>query len=115
MNSRRSASLAVTIATFAAMGLAPMSAEAQLIGTFKWRTEPYCNVLTLAVAQNGSVLTLSGFDQPCGSDQRLPAQGLAVLQPAGNVTLGLTILSLPGGAPVSFEADISLERNMVKA
>lgn len=84
------------------------SASAQVIGTFRWRIEPYCNVLTLTVTQNGSVLMLNGFDEPCGGSLRLPVQGIAVPQTNGSVTLGLTILSLPGGAPVNIEAGLSL-------
>lgn len=84
------------------------SASAQVIGTFRWQTEPYCNVLTLTIAQNGGVFTLNGFDEPCGGHPRLPAHGVAVPQPNGSITFGLSILSLPGGAPVNLEAGITL-------
>lgn len=87
---------------------AATTASAQVIGTFRWRAEPYCNVFTLTVTQNGGVFLLSGFDEPCDGNPRLPVQGVAVLQNNGSVTLGLTVLSIPGGTPVNVEADISL-------
>ncbi len=70
--------------------------------------EPFCNVLTLTVEQRGSVFLLNGFDEPCGGSLRLPVQGLAVPQLDGIITLGLTVLRLPGGAPVNLEAAINL-------
>jgi hypothetical protein len=91
-----------------AVTIASTPASAQMSGTFRWRTEPYCNVLTLTATLNGSVVTLNGFDEPCEGNLRLPVQGVAVLQPDGSVTFGLTILSLPGGAPANLEAGISL-------
>lgn len=91
----------------AAVWMTASSASAQTIGTFRWRTEPYCNVLQLTVTQNGNVFALNGFDEPCGNP-RLPVQGVAVLQNDGSVTLGLTVMSMPGGAPVSLQANVSL-------
>ncbi len=88
--------------------LTPFAADAQVIGTFRWRTEPFCNVLNLTVTQTGTVFTLNGFDEPCGGNPRLPVHGVAVLQPNGSVTIGLSVISLPGGAPVSLEADINI-------
>lgn len=81
---------------------------AQPLGSFRWRTEPYCNVITLAVSQNGAVYTLDGFDEPCGNNPRLPLHGIAVPQANGSVTFGLSVLNVPGGAPVNLEATINL-------
>lgn len=81
---------------------------AQVIGTFRWRTEPYCNVLSLTVTQTGGVFTLNGFDEPCAGAARLPVHGVAVPQANGHITFGLSILNVPGGAPVNLEADITL-------
>jgi hypothetical protein len=45
------------LAVFAAV-LLPLAADAQVLGTYRWRTEPYCNVLTLTVtAQPGEYFT----------------------------------------------------------
>jgi hypothetical protein len=72
------------------------AASAQVLGTFRWRTAPYCNVLNLLVVQNGAVFTLDGFDEQCGGNPRQPVHGIAVPQPNGTVVIGLTVVSLPG-------------------
>lgn len=35
--------------------LAPAAAWAQPIGAFRWQLQPYCNVVTVNVSQNGTV------------------------------------------------------------
>lgn len=91
-----------------ALSLGASVASAQVLGTFRWRTEPYCNVLNLTVTQSGNVFTLDGFDEPCGGNPRLPVHGVAVPQTNGTITLGLSIINVPGGAPVNIEAGINL-------
>jgi Chaperone of endosialidase len=84
------------------------AASAQTLGTFRWRTEPFCNVLNLTVTQNGSTFTLDGFDEQCGGNPRLPVHGIAVPQPNGTITLGLSVVHNPGNlTPVNLEAVIS--------
>jgi hypothetical protein len=87
--------------------LIPALANAQSLGTFRWRTEPYCNVVTVTVTQNAGVYTLDGFDEQCGGNPRLPVHGIAVLQANGSITLGFDVVTIPGGTPVSIEAGIS--------
>lgn len=88
--------------------LVPLAADAQVIGTFHWRTEPYCNTLTLTVTQNLGVFTLDGFDEQCGGNPRLPVHGIAVPQPNGTITIGLSVVNNPGSlVPVNLEAVIS--------
>lgn len=101
------ASIVVVVATVVLTGVAA-TASAQAIGSFRWRAEPYCNVFDLTVTQNGGVFMLNGFEEPCGGNPRLPVQGIAVLQVNGSVTLGLTVISIPGGSPVNLEAEISV-------
>ncbi len=94
-----------------ALGLLALTAAeawAQPIGTFRWRTEPFCNIVTLTVSQTEGVYTLDGFDEPCGGNPRLPLHGVAIPQPNGSITFGLSVLSVPGGAPVNLEAAITL-------
>lgn len=81
--------------------------SAQPLGTFRWRTEPYCNVITVTVTPVGGVYTLDGFDEQCGGNPRQPVRGVALPQANGSVTLGLSVVVLPGGAPVNIEAGIS--------
>jgi hypothetical protein len=84
------------------------AASAQTLGTFRWRTEPFCNVLNLTVTQTGSTFTLDGFDEQCGGNPRLPVHGIAVPQPNGSITLGLSVVNAPGSPlPVNLEAVIS--------
>jgi hypothetical protein len=95
------------ILTVAAIAL-PLVADAQVIGSFRWRTEPYCNVLTLTVTQIGSTFTLDGFDEQCGGNPRLPVHGIGVPQPNGTITFGLSVVNSPGNVlPVNLEAVIS--------
>ena len=42
-------------------------ASAQPLGSYRWQLQPYCNVVSLAVTQNGGIYTLDGTDDQCGS------------------------------------------------
>lgn len=101
---RRSTAFALLLSFLAF--LVPSAAEAQVLGTFRWRTEPYCNVITVTVAQNGGVYMLDGYDEQCGGNPRLPIHGIAVMQPNGSITIGFSVVNLPGGLPVNLEASI---------
>lgn len=83
-------------------------AEAQPLGTFSWQLQPYCNVVTFTVTQNGAIYTLDGFDAQCGAPRVAPAAGVATVNPDGTVGLGLSIVTTPGGAPTHVDAVISL-------
>lgn len=79
------------------LGSAAPSA-AQVLGTFRWNTAPYCNVIVVTVtASPGGVFTLDGYDEQCGGNPRQPVRGMAVPQANGTVTLGLTVVTAPGG------------------
>ncbi len=54
-----------------------VSATAQPLGTFRWQQQPYCNVFTVSVEQNGGIYTLDGFDDQCGAAVRAAVAGLA--------------------------------------
>ena len=83
-------------------------ASAQLIGTFTWQLQPYCNVLTLNVTLTGSVYKLDGYDDQCGAATRSSAAGLAFQNPDGTIGMGVAIVVSPGGAPVHVSAAITL-------
>jgi hypothetical protein len=68
---------------------------------------PYCNVLTLNVAQQGGVYTLDGTDDRCGATPAASARGLAFLNPNGTIGFGVTMVQ-PGGVPVHLESTLSL-------
>lgn len=89
-----------------AVGLSA-SAHAQPLGTFRWQLQPYCNVLTVWVTQNGGVYRLEGIDDQCG-DHKASAIGIAFANPDGSISLGLTVIATPGGAPVHVDATIGV-------
>lgn len=99
----------VVALTLTALAVAawPSTAAAQPLGTFRWRTEPYCNVITVTVTPVGGVFTLEGFDEQCGGNPRQPVRGVALPQANGSITIGVSVVMLPGGTPVNIEAGIS--------
>jgi hypothetical protein len=104
----RPQALAVTgILLCGLIGMAP-AASAQPIGTFRWHLQPFCNVLTLAVVQQGAQFQLAGTDDQCSAPARASVVGLAFPNPDGSVGLGLTIVTAPGGVPVHVDATMSL-------
>lgn len=84
---------------------APVVATAQVIGTFSWQTQPYCNAITVTVIQQGALYQLTGTDNLCGAGTA-PVTGTAV--PVGsNVVFGITA-ALPTGRAAHLSATISL-------
>jgi len=78
---------------------------AQVIGTFTWQTQPYCNVLSITVIQHGGVYQLIGADNLCGSGTA-PLTGTAVPTASG-VAFGMAI-ALPTGRTAHLSAGITL-------
>ncbi len=92
-----------------AVGLGGASwAEAQSLGTFQWQLQPYCNLVTVTVTQNGGLYTLDGYDDQCGAPTRASVVGTAVPNPNGTITLGFTIVTTPDGTPVHVQTALSL-------
>lgn len=87
--------------------LAASRADAQSLGTFTFQQSPYCNVITVAITQNGAQYTLDGTDNQCGAPQLASAVGTAFVNPDGTVGLGVTVVTTPGGNPVYLDATIS--------
>lgn len=80
---------------------------AQSLGTLTWQLQPYCNRVALSITQNGAVYTLDGYDDQCGAPQRAPVVGTGTPNPDGFVSLGLTIVTTPGGRSVHVDAQVS--------
>lgn len=100
---------ATTVGALLIVGLWTVSdASAQSLGTFRWQLEPYCNVVTLAVTQNGGVFRLEGTDDQCRAGESASAIGTAFPNPDGTIGIGLTIVSAPSAAPVHVDATLSL-------
>jgi hypothetical protein len=83
-------------------------ANAQTLGTFRWQLQPFCNVITVNVAQQGGIYSLDGTDDRCGNgNQPGSAVGIAYLTPQGLLGFGITTI-VPGGTPVNTEATLSV-------
>lgn len=98
----------MTALTAAALMAGATAASAQSLGSFSWQLQPYCNVVTVAVTQNGSTYTLDGYDDQCGASQRASVVGMAFSNPNGSIGLGFTTVSTPGGTPMHVDATVSL-------
>lgn len=87
----------------------PAVSGAQPLGTFRWQLQPFCNVVTMAVTQNGGVFRLEGTDNQCGSGAgQASAIGVAFQNPDGSIGFGFTIVTAPGGASVHVDATIAV-------
>jgi len=90
------------------LALPTTTAFAQPLGSFRWQIQPYCNVLTVNVVQQGGIYTLDGTDDRCGGgNQPGSVVGIAYMTPLGLVGFGLTSV-LPNGTPIHTEATISI-------
>jgi hypothetical protein len=100
--------LVATIAWLLAIAPArPVSA--QPLGTYRWQLQPFCNVLTLAITQNGSVYRIEGTDDQCGSGaDQASAIGTGFQNPDGTIGFGVNIVVAPGGTPVHVDAALAL-------
>ena len=92
--------LGVVAATFGLAG----RAQAQPLGTFTWQLQPFCNVVTVNLTQQGAVYTMDGFDDQCGAAQRAPLVGLATPNADGSITAALNLVTAPGGRGVQVAA-----------
>ena len=84
------------------------SAQAQPLGTFAWQLQPFCNIVRLAVVQQGGQYQLDGTDDQCGIGRQASVTGLAFVNPDGTIGFGLNLVTAPGGLPVHVDATISL-------
>lgn len=84
-------------------------ADAQPLGSFRWQLRPYCNIVTLAVTQQGGQYQLDGFDDQCNVGAVYASvRGMAYQNPNGTIGFGMSIVTAPGGAPVHIDATISI-------
>lgn len=84
-----------------------LRAQGTSLGTFRWQLQPYCNVLTVAVVQQGTNYHVDGSDDQCGASRLAGVVGLAFVNPDGRVGLGLTTVTTPGGTPIHIDAVVS--------
>jgi len=74
-----------------AMALGASSASAQVLGTFTWQMQPYCNKVTVTLTTVATGYMLHGFDDECGAGPRGSAVGTVVLNPNGSASVNFTI------------------------
>ncbi|MBP7779087.1 MAG: tail fiber domain-containing protein [Acidobacteria bacterium] len=85
------------------------AAVAQPLGTFRWQLQPFCNVVTVAITQNGAVYRLEGTDDQCGNGaDAASVTGTAFPSADGSIGFGLNIVTAPGGRPVHVDAEITV-------
>lgn len=90
------------------VGVTAPGVRAQTLGTFRWQLQPFCNVVTLNVRQDGGVYTLDGFDDQCGAAAAGSVLGTAFLNPDGTIGIGLGAVVAPGAAPLVLYARVDL-------
>jgi len=78
---------------------------AQPLGTFRWQLPPFCNVVTVAITQNGAVDRLEGTDDQCGNGaDAASVTGTAFPNAGGTIGFGPNIVTTPGGRPLHVDA-----------
>lgn len=92
----------------AAVAVTPAVAQPASLGVFRWQLAPFCNVLTLSIAQRNGVYEVDGTDDQCGAPRRASVVGLAFPNPDGSIGFGLTTVTTPGGTPIHIDAAIQL-------
>jgi hypothetical protein len=78
---------------FGALVFGESSASAQVLGTFTWQMQPYCNKVTVTLTAVQAGYMLHGFDDQCGAGPRGSAAGTAVLNPDGSASVNFTIVT----------------------
>ncbi len=81
-------------------------AAAQPLGTFRWQTQPFCNIISVAVTQSGDAYRLEGTDDGCGTTARASVIGMAFANPGGSIGGGLTVIAGPGGIALHLDVTI---------
>ena len=101
------------VAMYAAIGLlvCAMPLQAQSLGTFTWRLQPFCNVISVTITQVGSVFTVDGTDNRCGASPQAAVTGAAFFNPNGSIGFGLSVVAPGGPAPQQLTATIDLSLN----
>ncbi len=97
----------LTVATACATCVGLVDATAQVLGTFPWQLQPYCNVITLTLTSGPSGFALNGVDDQCGAINKASAVGSASFNANGQVTLTFTVVTAPSATPVHVAAVVA--------
>lgn len=74
------------------------TASAQMVGTFAWQLQPFCNRVSGVVTFVGGVYTFDASDDACGTGPRVPVSGIITPNPDGSFTIGLVQVGATGAA-----------------
>lgn len=91
-----------------AVVLVSTAAEAQTLGTFRWQLQPYCNVLTVTVVQQGAQYQVDGTDDQCGAAQQASVVGRAFPNPDGLIGFGLTTVTTTNATAIHIDARLNV-------
>lgn len=109
MSRRRPAAALLALSIVLALALLrPGRADAQTLGTFRWQTQPFCNVVSVTVTQVGGTYRLEGTDDQCGGATQAAVIGMAFPNLNGTIGFGFTVVATPGGVPLAVDATVSL-------
>lgn len=72
------------------------TAQAQTLGTFNFQLQPYCNVITMTITQEGGTYRLSGWDDACGAVDRYPMSGTISANTDGTLAFGFVVTRSTG-------------------
>lgn len=75
------------------------TAHAQTLGTFTFQLQPYCNVITMTITQEGATYRLSGWDDACSATLRYPMSGTIATNPNGTLAFAF-VVTRPNGIAV---------------
>ena len=81
----------LAVATAAALSQMTGTAQAQTLGTFNFQLQPYCNVITMTITQEGGTYRLSGWDDACGAVDRYPMSGTISGNTDGTLAFGFVV------------------------
>jgi hypothetical protein len=108
---RSSQSLRVAMYAAITLFVSALPLQAQSLGTFTWRLQPFCNVISVTIVQVGSVFTVDGTDNRCGASPQAAVTGAAFFNPNGSIGFGLSVVTPGGPAPQQLTATIDLTLN----
>lgn len=83
------------------------SGQAQVLGTFTWQTQPFCNRVSLTLTATPGGFVAAGTDDRCGAARNAGAIGFVTFNPDGTIGLTLAIGNPAGGRPVDLAATVN--------
>lgn len=86
--------------------VAPATAAAQVLGTFTWQMQPYCNRITVTLTGTPGGFVASGTDDQCGAPRSAAATGFVAFNADGTLGVSLAVVA-PGAIATDVTAIVS--------